>query len=140
MKPKTLELVTRHGNSLLAAFPEATEQNPVNLCRKLRRIEAKARRFAVDYCNGEMIESHWNAMSHHTLMRVRNLLGISDAKSKEIGLFVNGDPRGYALKLNDLWTSQYNKSVFVGQPDGGPCLPIHTDWGGYGILAPDLND
>jgi len=35
------------------------------------------------------------------------------------------DPRGYALKLDDEWTR-------ANAPH------IHRDWGGYGILAPDL--
>jgi hypothetical protein len=133
MKPKTLELVTRHGNSLLAAFPEATEQNPVNLCRKLRRIEAKAHRFATDYCNGHISpseDSDIDAAKEKFLAPVRKLLGLSESKAQEIGLFVNLDCRGYALKLSDDWTRGYNSTAEN---------RIHADWGGHAILAPDLN-
>jgi hypothetical protein len=45
----------------------------------------------------------------------------------KFGIFLNTDPRGYALKIPDdivkenAWT-------------------IHKDWGGFGIIAPDLNE
>lgn len=39
---------------------------------------------------------------------------------RPVGLFVNGDPRGYALKV---------------QPEHAGDL--RKDWGGYGLLAPD---
>ena len=39
------------------------------------------------------------------------------------GFFVNGDPRGYALKL---------------EPGSVP-FPLHEDWGRYQILAPVID-
>ena len=39
MNTNTLKAITRHGESLLKAFPNALEKNPVALCKKLRRIE-----------------------------------------------------------------------------------------------------
>jgi hypothetical protein len=44
-----------------------------------------------------------------------------------VPVFVNGDPRGYALKIQDEYVSENS-------------LDIHRDMGGYGILAPDLSD
>lgn len=38
-------------------------------------------------------------------------------------VWFNGDPRGYALKV-DLRDGE----------------TLHRDWGGYGIIAPDLSD
>ena len=40
-------------------------------------------------------------------------------------LFVNGDARGYALKIMDSYVMERR-------------LDIYKDWGGYGIIAPDL--
>lgn len=39
------------------------------------------------------------------------------------GFFVNGDPRGYALKLET----------------GSVPYRLHEDWGRYQILAPEIN-
>ena len=44
---------------------------------------------------------------------------------KKIPVFVNGDPRGYALKIDDSYVKKFN-------------LKIERDWGGYGIIAPDF--
>lgn len=43
--------------------------------------------------------------------------------------FVNGDPRGYALKIDN------------DKPEGKALIEavkLHTDWGGYGILSPEI--
>ena len=53
MNAKTLEAITRHGETLLRAFPNATEKNPVALCKKLRRIENAVAKPILDYTNGE---------------------------------------------------------------------------------------
>lgn len=45
---------------------------------------------------------------------------------KGVKVFLNGDARGYALKIHDSYVKEHN-------------LKIHTDWGGYGIIAPDLS-
>ena len=149
MNANTLKAITRHGESLLAAFPSATEKDPVALCKKLRRVETAANRFATDYCNGDIQADDNNEVFYRHygrgtngpfltekvdgpekfLRRVRAILGITSEKAKEIGLFVNLDARGYSLKLSDDWTMGYNSKAE---------RRIHTDWGGYGILAPDL--
>jgi hypothetical protein len=54
MNAKTLEAITKHGLALLAAFPNATEKDPVALCKKLRRIETATRLVFERYCNGEV--------------------------------------------------------------------------------------
>ena len=149
MNAKTLEAIETHGKNLLAIFPNATERNPVALCKKLRRIETAAHRFATDYCNGDVQPDgegkewfrHYGRgtagpfLTEKThgperfLARVRKLLGITPAKAEQVGLRVNLDARGYALKLSEDWTKGYNSRA---------PFPIYADWGGYGILAPDL--
>ena len=43
-------------------------------------------------------------------------------------VFINGDPRGYALKIDDKYQDRLHK------------VGIHRDWGGYGIIAPDFSE
>ena len=47
-------------------------------------------------------------------------------KNKKV-LFLNGDARGYALKIDDEYLKNNN-------------FNIHRDWGGYGIIAPDFRE
>jgi len=133
MNANTLKAIDRHGRSLLQAFPNATEKNPVALCKKLRRIETAIARPLTDYCNGTIgIEAVDNA-TDAALLRVRRLLGLTEAGAVAIGLFINRDPRGYAIKLDDAWTREYNSDKYTAEG-----LPLYRDWGGYGIIAPDL--
>ena len=127
MNAKTLEAITRHGETLLRAFPNATEKNPVTLCKKLRRIETATHRIMTDYCNGDCDEYGADKASDSAYTRLQTLLG-----DKKTPMIVNRDPRGYALKLDDAWTRKYNNALPCN------CCRIHTDMGGYGILAPDL--
>lgn len=129
MNAKTLEAITKHGNSLLAAFPNCTEQDPVALCKKLRRIENAVSKPILDYCNGACAEQAVSSACKSALDKLRKL-GLPMEH-----VFINRDPRGYALKLNDDWTRKHNNALCeVGNQE----LQIDSDWGGYGILAPDL--
>jgi len=128
MNAKTLEAVTKHGNDLLAIFPNATERDPVALCKKLRRIETRANKYATDQCNGH--GPSIDSIKHEEKIRsfentVCNLTMAGFPLLSEMGFFINMDPRGYALKLDDAWTRTHAPHM-------------HRDWGGYGILAPDL--
>lgn len=168
MNSKTLEAITRHGQSLLAAFPNATEKDPVALCKKLRRIETSLVKSLVDYCNGTFRDNEegtkMDAICDKALARVVKLLGIDGV----FGLFINRDPRGYALKFSEEWTQQYNNKQYKYKSTHcNYCLqtvaekahlttcpiccrqdkishmggkPIYTDMGGYGIIAPDLTE
>ena len=121
-KQRMIERITRHGENLLAIFPNATEQDPIKLCKRLRRWEAKATRATTAYCNGDVSECA--VETSYIVQKVRALLGL---KASDKRVFVNQDPRGYALKIDDAWTR-----------DNAPAL--HRDWGGYGIIAPDLTN
>jgi hypothetical protein len=139
MTTTTLEAVRRHGETLLAAFPHAIERNPVNLCRKLRRIEAAVSKPILDYTNGDngVTQDDLDHACQMALIKTGTLLGLDRGGIAMAGLFVNRDPRGYALKLNDEadWFQHWQNER---RANGLPA--IHTDMGGYGILAPDLND
>jgi hypothetical protein len=142
MNANTLKAITRHGESLLAAFPNAIEKNPVALCKKLRRIETSLTKPLTDYCNGTLQDddngTKLDAICDNARNRVVKILFNLDLVKHPhpicaCGLFVNRDPRGCALKLDSEWTRNHNNSVKCN------CHTIQTDMGGYGLIAPDLN-
>ena len=106
--------IQKHGDNLKAIFN--LDIDSVKLCKQLLRLENKAHRLAEDHCNGitENIESDTSKI----IDKVKKILNTNE-------VFLNGDPRGYALKLCD----QFSKDKI-----------IHKDWGGYGIIAPDFRE
>ena len=110
--------IRKHGEDLLKLFPNATEQDPVDLCRKLRRLETRAHRLAEMECNGEIEDQASENEEIRILCGIQRLLTDRDGR-----VWLNGDPRGYALKI-DL-------------KDGER---LYIDWGGYGIIAPEIGE
>lgn len=114
-------MIEAHGRQLLAIFPTATERNPVSLCRKLRRLEKEAAVIGLRMCNGpEYLEGEDDAACESVLAKVHKVLGIDGP-----AIFVNRDPRGYALKISDRTMMERG-------------YQLHKDWGGYGIIAPEF--
>jgi hypothetical protein len=138
MNANTLKAIIRHGETLLAAFPNAVERDPVALCKKLRRIQTAIDRPILDYTNGEngVTIEKLDVETDKALARVRKLLfGTEQVNGGQPQLFINRDPRGHALKADDVWVRNWNQSRYAAK------LPaLHTDMGGYGILAPDLTE
>jgi hypothetical protein len=132
MKKELEERIVNHGKQLMAIFPQARPHGPsktavsiVSLCKQLRRLEVKAQAIGLQLCNGpEMSEGEQDKRVEAILDRVDKLLGFRAAK---VPVFVNLDPRGYALKIGPEYTREHN-------------LQLHHDWGGYGIIAPDLRE
>ena len=85
---------------------------------RLRQLENIANYNAASYCNGWIDGDTYEYCKERTIKAVTKL----HSGALPAGFFVNGDPRGYALKID-------NEKVEI--PQG-----MHTDWGGYGILAP----
>lgn len=115
--------IERHGENLNKIFNTGIDN--IKLCKKLRSLEAKARKLAEDYCNGEngVNTDNFSNKSEVILQQVRKLLNCTD----NYPIFLNGDARGYALKIKDDYVRKTN-------------MRIYTDWGGYGILAPDFSN
>ena len=113
--------IEKHGRDLLAIFPEAATRDPVELCKKLRRLEASGNAAATAYCNGDMTDDGFEANKTKILRKATEILGAPVLSANSV--WFNGDPRGYALKI-DMERGQ----------------ELHRDWGGYGIIAPDLTD
>lgn len=120
--------ILQHGNNLNAIFN--TPYDAIALCKKLRRLEAKAAKIALDYCNGDNGIDSTNIDSHTEpiLKAAKKILfsNYPDMNKTDI-IFFNGDCRGYSLKISDKFVRGNNYN-------------IHTDMGGYGILAPDYSN
>lgn len=124
MTDKQRQAIEAHGRNLLAIFSNATERDPVALCKKLRRLEAKAGAIALRLCNGPEWELEYGADNacNDVLRKVYELLG----NPKRVPVFINRDPRGYSLKIDDNWMRLHEAT-------------LHRDMGGYGILAPEFS-
>ncbi len=131
------ELIQRdriaHHRALESLRAPSCSKSGIQLWRKLCEIERLAHAGATCYCNGESVhlswplfgvrcydfgrdENAWDSLASVVRDCVRNIFGCVPA-----GFFVNGDARGYALKLDP------EKCVV---PAG-----MDTDWGRNGILA-----
>lgn len=86
----------------------------------LRRLELKAHRLAEQWCNGYISEPMFDDGMQVIINKLSKLF---DNRRLPAGFFINSDPRGYALKLD-------NERATI--PEG-----MYTDWGGYGIFAPE---
>ena len=113
--------ITKHGQDLKAVFNLDRDIDPVKLCKRLLRLENKAHKLAVDFCNGVIAQLEWDKKADQILTKVETILN-----NKKV-LFLNGDARGYALKIDDEYLKNNN-------------FNIHRDWGGYGIIAPDFRE
>jgi len=153
MKTATLNAVRKHGENLLAIFPNATERDPVKLCKKLRRLESEAHAFAMRCCNGPdwPSEEAQDEDAEAIMAKVGQLLQF---QRPGVPVRINRDARGYALKISNEWLSEATESAFraVGQFKRRcagrtaahnyhmALAGLHRDWGGYGIIAPDLTE
>ena len=115
--------IQAHGEKLHAIFPATRDLAALDLCRKLRRIETEAGRLAERYCNGEMNEPAYLAEDGRLEGNLDRLLDFTGAG---VPVFLNGDPRGYALKIDDAYMREHG-------------IDLHRDWGGYGIIAPEID-
>lgn len=95
---------------------------------RLRAIENRANWNATLYCNGNIDGDQYDETKEATFKAVAKLRD----GTLPAGFFVNGDPRGYALKIDpgQSYEADYHPEYV---PEG-----MHTDWGGYGILAPEF--
>jgi hypothetical protein len=123
-KERMYQAIEEHGKNLNEIFH--TKFDNITLAKRLHSLEAKAHRLATDYCNGEngVDTENWDEKIEPILKAVEKITGMD---RKQAGFFVNGDARGYALKI-DADIVKEN------------ALDIHQDWGGYGILAPDFSE
>jgi hypothetical protein len=115
--------IREHGGNLNNIFK--TKLDNVVLSKKLFSLENKAHKLATDYCNGEGEMTSCEAWENASEKILEKLDKITGYKQKGIPCFVNGDARGYALKIEDDYVKE---------------IKIYKDWGGYGIIAPDFRE
>jgi len=116
--------VIAHVNNLSSIFGwEGTYMEKASKYRRLCRIERRASRDNERVCNGkvERTEDEQERYDDRILADVNRWTGYKD---KGIPVLFNGDPRGYALKIESEWVAKQEVSIY-------------RDWGGYGILCPD---
>lgn len=92
--------IFNHGRNLIRLFNLPDGTDPLLLCKKLRRLEKQAHQLKVD--------------------------GLLNFHKQGIPVFINRDPRGYALKIQEDWVYSHGANIY-------------RDWGGYGIIAPEYN-
>lgn len=115
--------IANNGNALIEFF-NLPAQDPIALSKKLFRLEYKAHRLAEDHCNGKIETDQWEEISDKILVSLGKIIG----KKNTSKVFFNGDPRGYALKIDDKYRDKMHKAG------------IARDMGGYGIIAPDFRE
>ena len=113
----------KHLNDLSAIFHmDVTTE----LYSTLQSTENRLHKLAESYCNGTIEEEPYTKRSKNLLQIVDSLLHFT---TNDIPVFVNQDPRGYSLKIEDdfirkLWDSRQ--------------INFYRDFGGYGIICPDF--
>ena len=119
--------IKKHGEDIKKIFSLPADTDPIKLCKSLRRLEVQAQ--TIQGTHGEGFYELASKQEAALMIKLKNLL-MPDSTPKEFlkfGIFLNTDPRGYALKIPDEIVKKNN-------------LIIHQDWGEFGILAPDLNE
>jgi hypothetical protein len=138
MREATERFRAAHHRALETLRADSCTLSGLQIWRKLVQLERLAHAGATAQCNGEPIrivwplfgvreydfnktENAWEQLSDVVRDCIRNIFGQIPQ-----GFFVNGDARGYALKLDP------DKTTI---PQG-----MHTDWGRNGILAAEINN
>jgi len=114
------EQIRKHGENLLSLFPDTKFTDAVKLSKALYRLENRYHREAEAFCNGGIDIDVWGIIQDEAELAVKHITGNTD-----IPIIINGDARGYTLKIDSDYMYANN-------------VKLHRDWGGYGILAPDL--
>jgi uncharacterized protein YwqG len=118
MNPKLNDKIIRHGEILKQVFKLDKNKDPIALCKQLFRLENKAHKISEDYANGYIDD-----IDKYILPIEKSLDKILGYKKKGIPVFINTDPRGYALKVESSYAFK---------------TQLPRDWGGFGLIAPDL--
>lgn len=124
MKIKDVRGYFEHVETLRKIANLETGYEADELYKKLHRIEAKCSRIFTAEFNGwiDLPENESEKRDAKILKTVQSLLpGLKT-------IFLNGDPRGYALRIKSDEVKELR--------DLG--ISFYTDFGGYGILCPDF--
>ena len=119
------EKLQAHYKSLEKLAKKCGVKNPdgKKISVKLLKLENRTHKATEQSCNGEIPEIEFDIIEKNVMFEIDNIFN-NNLK----GFFVNGDPRGYALKIDDeVFKNEYS--------DCG----LERDWGGYGLLSPSID-
>lgn len=86
---------------------------------RLRKLEKKMSSLNESMCNGTIDDKEAEKLDKKITKEIMSLV------EKPEYIYINGDPRGYAIKIKiDIMET-------IGKESG-----IERDWGGYGIVCP----
>lgn len=121
MKIEARNAVTlvNHLKNLDSMLIESPGPYPFTVYEELVKLENRANQICTKQCNGEGDENKLERSLEKIEKRVKSIFKPEFAEA----IFINGDPRGYSLKMKEY------KAKETG---------LYQDWGGYGILAPKL--
>jgi hypothetical protein len=128
VKERMYQQIRRHGEDLKALFKLPGDIDSIKLCKSILRLENRAHHLSTQYCNGDIDYDVWDIETDKILLKLDSILGY---KAKNIPVFVNGDCRGYALKIKSKYILDNRNTLGF--------APIYQDLGGHGILAPEFN-
>ena len=112
--------IKKHTSILQSIFPNARE----GFLSDLYDLEKRVCSINTDYCNGYIDYEDYLLEHNQFEQELEEILQPNDSSL----LYVNGDPRGYGLKIQ----SEERNRLYEEQG-----INIYSDWGGYGILAPE---
>ena len=123
-KQRRTEQLERHYNTLsqLAEYYSGSLTDGKKLSLRLLKLENAAHKITTDQCNGDGNQAEQEQELTAIMEQVKKLFPYIQH------LFINGDARGYAIKLKEVEARKLR--------DAG--INIHNDWGGYGILSPEI--
>ena len=124
MKKENADQFFRHVCNLQTIAGLSSYHEALELYKQLHRLETRVHRENENDCNGTtgLSEKQEGLRDKRRFEKYQSLLpGVE-------GLFINGDPRGYALKIHVKQTEELR--------DKG--INLYRDWGGYGIFAPEF--
>lgn len=131
----------------IAAYLGKPDSDGKKISGALFKIEREANSAATAQCNAEAYNGQpyreetatpageesentpWTDYLASVRDRVARVFGRSHMHPVP-GFFVNTDPRGYALKIDN--DTPEGKALIE-------AVKLHTDWGGYGILSPAID-
>lgn len=124
MRKEQEKAIVRHVQNLGRVFIKVAESDALELYAELRQLEEEAHTLAERQCNEDLGEVYIERRERSILRRLDDLIGFEEAR---VPVFCNGDPRGYGLKIQPA-------NIDAADPQRA----LARDWGGYGLIAPEL--
>jgi hypothetical protein len=113
----------KHYSQLRPIYKALGMPDDVQMMQRLCKLERTLHRHAEEACSVPLSarqELYRERFAENAVKEVESMMPLLAGK-----VFINGDPRGWAIKIDDKHKQLINDSR------------IARDWGGYGLLSPD---